>query len=95
MNRARIHTLVPRKGFTLVEVLVAGVIAAFVLGSVATSLAQLGKAKSIGKERLDKPSSAHLVGAWVTVPRHQNKWSGEAREDPAVEVGQRAAAHVD
>lgn len=46
----------PTRAFTLIELLVAAVISAFVLGSVATSLGQLGKAKSIGKERLD----AHL-----------------------------------
>ncbi len=55
-----------RRAFTLVELLVAGVITAFVLGSVAASLAQLGKAKSIGKERLD----AHLrADAALTILR--------------------------
>ncbi len=42
-----------RSGFTLVEVLVAGVILAFVMGSVSLSLSQLGKAKSSSKQRFD------------------------------------------
>ncbi len=42
-----------RRGFTLVEVIVASVITAFVMGSVSMSLAQLSRAKSTTKERLD------------------------------------------
>ena len=42
-----------RRGFTLLELMVAGVMAAIVLGSVTVSLAQLGTAKSISRQRLD------------------------------------------
>lgn len=49
------HASVPR-GFTLIEVLIAGIITAFLLGVVVTSLAQVGLARNIGKQRLD----AHL-----------------------------------
>jgi len=45
-----------RRGFTLIEMMVACVITAFVLSSVAMSLSQLSRAKSTCKERLD----AHL-----------------------------------
>ncbi len=54
--RARVaRTIVPcrTRAFTLVEVLIAGVIASIVLGSVATSLGQLGRSKSVAKERFD------------------------------------------
>jgi type II secretion system protein J len=42
-----------RRGFTLVEVIVATVITAFVIGSVSTCLAQIGRVKSTTKLRLD------------------------------------------
>jgi hypothetical protein len=42
-----------RRGFTLVELLVAGVITAFVLGSVAMSISQLANAKNTAKVRFD------------------------------------------
>jgi prepilin-type N-terminal cleavage/methylation domain-containing protein len=42
-----------RRGFTLVELLIAGVITAFVLGSVSMSLGQLGRAKNTSKLRFD------------------------------------------
>lgn len=45
-----------RRGFTLIEMMVACVITAFVLSSVAMSLGQLSRAKSTCKERLN----AHL-----------------------------------
>ena len=41
-----------RPGFTLIEVIVAGVLTAFLLGSVALSLGQVGRAKATSKERL-------------------------------------------
>ena len=50
MMRRRPH---PRRGFTLVELIVAGVITAFVLGSVSMSLSQLGRAKNSSKRRFD------------------------------------------
>lgn len=45
-----------RSGFTLVELLIAGVITAFLLGSVAMSVSQLANAKNTAKLRFD----AHL-----------------------------------
>jgi type II secretion system protein J len=42
-----------RRAFTLIEVMVAGIITAMVLGSISMTLSQLGKAKSVAKERLD------------------------------------------
>ena len=45
-----------RRGFTLIEMMVACVITAFIMGSVAMSLGQLSRAKTTCKERLD----AHL-----------------------------------
>ncbi len=42
-----------RRGFTLVELMVAAVIAAFLLGSVALSVGQLGRARNTGKLRFD------------------------------------------
>jgi prepilin-type N-terminal cleavage/methylation domain-containing protein len=46
----------PRRGFTLVEVIIATLVAAFVLGSLATSIGQLARARETSKLRLD----AHL-----------------------------------
>jgi type II secretion system protein J len=45
-----------RRGFTLVEVVIATLVAAFVLGSLATSIGQLARARETSKLRLD----AHL-----------------------------------
>ena len=42
-----------RRGFTLLELLVAGVMASVVLGGVTMSLSQLGLSKSISRQRLD------------------------------------------
>jgi type II secretion system protein J len=42
-----------RRGFTLLELLVAGVMASVVLGSVTICLSQLGLSKSISRQRLD------------------------------------------
>jgi len=46
----------PRLGFTIVELLIAGVIAAMVFSVLAVSMTQIVQAKNISKERLD----AHL-----------------------------------
>lgn len=45
-----------RRGFTLIEVIIATLVAAFVLGSLATSIGQLARARDTSKLRLD----AHL-----------------------------------
>ncbi len=42
-----------RRGFTLLELMIAGVMAAMVLGGVTVSLSQLGLSKSISRQRLD------------------------------------------
>jgi len=42
-----------RRAFTLIEVMIAGIITAMVLSSISMTLSQLGKSKSISKERLD------------------------------------------
>jgi general secretion pathway protein J len=42
-----------RRAFTLVEVIVAGVITALVIGSVSLSLSQLGRARNVSKVRFD------------------------------------------
>lgn len=42
-----------RRGFTLIELMVAGMMAAILLGGVTTSLSQLGSAKSISRHRLE------------------------------------------
>lgn len=42
-----------RRGFTLLELMIAGVMAAVVLGGVTASLSQLGSAKAISRQRLD------------------------------------------
>ena len=44
------------RGFTLIEVMLATVIAAFVIGSISMTLGQLARAKDMSKTRLD----AHL-----------------------------------
>ena len=42
-----------RRGFTLIELMVAGTMAAILLGGITTSLSQLGSAKSISLHRLE------------------------------------------
>ena len=42
-----------RSGFTLVELLLAGIITAFIVGSVAVALSQLSRAKTLSRERFD------------------------------------------
>jgi prepilin-type N-terminal cleavage/methylation domain-containing protein len=49
----RVTTSQLRRGFTLVELLVAAMITAFVLGSVALSVGQLGRARNTSKLRFD------------------------------------------
>ena len=41
------------RGFTLVELIVAGTIAAMVLGAVTFSLSQLGRARNIARDRAE------------------------------------------
>lgn len=48
--RSRAHA---RRGFTLVELMIAGLIAAFIAGSVAVSMSQLGRARDVSKRRFD------------------------------------------
>lgn len=50
MNR-RTHQA--RRGFTLVELLLAAMITAFVVGSVAVALSQLSRARAVSRERFD------------------------------------------
>jgi prepilin-type N-terminal cleavage/methylation domain-containing protein len=50
-NRAR--TLPAHRGFTLIELMIAAVITAFLLGSVALSVGQLGRARNTVKLRFD------------------------------------------
>jgi len=42
-----------RRGFTLIELMVAGMMATILLGGITTSLSQLGSAKSISRHRLE------------------------------------------
>lgn len=42
-----------RRGFTLLELMVAGAMATIVLGGITTCLSQLGTAKSVSRQRLD------------------------------------------
>ena len=42
-----------RRGFTLIELMVAGMMATIVLGGVTTALSQLGSSKSISRQRLE------------------------------------------
>ena len=42
-----------RRGFTLIELMVAGMMAVIVLGGITTSLSQLGSAKSVSRQRLE------------------------------------------
>jgi type II secretion system protein J len=42
-----------RRGFTLLELMIAGVMAAIVLGGITVSLSQLGLSKAISRQRLD------------------------------------------
>lgn len=42
-----------RRGFTLIELTVAGVMATIVLGGITTALSQLGSAKSVSRQRLE------------------------------------------
>jgi uncharacterized membrane protein YgcG len=42
-----------RRGFTLIELMVAGMMTSIVLGGITTSLSQLGSAKSISRQRLE------------------------------------------
>jgi hypothetical protein len=60
MKVERVHRLRPRRpvrrGFTLVELMVAGLCTAMLLGTLSLSLGQIGRAKISCKERLD----AHL-----------------------------------
>lgn len=42
-----------RRGFTLIELMVAGMMASIVLGGITISLSQLGSAKSISRQRLE------------------------------------------
>lgn len=55
MNKP-VRSILKARGFTLVEVMLAVVIAAFVLGSITMTLGQLARTKDISKTRLD----AHL-----------------------------------
>lgn len=50
-----------RRSFTLVEVILAGVIIAFVLGSVSSTISQLAKAKSTSRMRFDAHHRADVA----------------------------------
>ncbi len=49
----RAEHMPPRRGFTLIELMVAALIMTFVLGSVALSVGQLGRARNTSKLRFD------------------------------------------
>jgi len=53
MNRRPLRHHAVRRGFTIVELILAGVIAAMVLGALTVSMSQIVQAKSISRERLD------------------------------------------
>ena len=50
-----------RRGFTLIELLVAGMMATIVLGGITFSLAQLGSAKAISRQRLEAFSRCDMA----------------------------------
>lgn len=52
MKRHR-NSSIKRRGFTLIEVIIAAVVTAFLLGSMAMSISGLGRSKSTSKQRLD------------------------------------------
>ena len=53
MSRRPLRHHAVRRGFTIVELILAGVIAAMVLGALTVSMSQIVQAKSISRERLD------------------------------------------
>ena len=61
----RSHRSRPRRGFTLLELVVAGVVMAFILGTVSTSLAQLGRIKNSSREVLAANLRAHTAMSQV------------------------------
>jgi type II secretory pathway pseudopilin PulG len=55
------RTPIRRRGFTLVELIVAGLLTAMLLGTISVTLGQLARAKSTCKERLDAHLRADLA----------------------------------
>ena len=61
MKTARTAQPRPRRGFTIVELILAGVIAAMVLGALTIAMSQIIQSKNISHERLDAHVRADLA----------------------------------
>lgn len=61
IERFRIAPRVASRGFTLIELIVAGMVAAIVIGTVSYTLAQVAKSRGATKKRLDAHVRAHAA----------------------------------
>ncbi|MBU3728497.1 MAG: hypothetical protein FGM37_04520 [Phycisphaerales bacterium] len=74
MRRSARHTM--RRAFTLAELVVAGLVAAIVVGAVGTSLAQLARTRTVARVRLD----SHLRTS-MALDRVRREIQGAIRSD--------------